>query len=105
MAKWNNNSSERYSATHTFELETAKTLGGFTEQLRQHTEQICGINQSFSAMNLGFAKMEIDIHEIKEKMVTGHKIVIEWKTIGKVLLPTLVGLMTFAYYLKAFLGL
>ena len=95
----------RYSVTHAFELETAKNLGCFAKQLRQHTDPISGINEKFSAISLSFAKMELDIHEIKEKMVAGHKIVIEWKTIGKVLLPTLVGLMTFAYYLKAFLGL
>ena len=105
MAKRNNQNNGRYGVTRAFELETAKTLGSFGEQLRQHTEQIGGINQNFSAMNLSFAKMELDIHEIKNKLSAGHKIVIEWKTIGKVLLPTLVGLMTFAYYLKAFLGL
>jgi hypothetical protein len=98
----------RYGVTHAFELKTAETLGAFGVQLQQHTEQIKGINDSFSAMNLAFAKMEIDIHDIRDALGKLQNPSISLKTLLKVglaMVPASAVGMLVLDYLRALLHL
>jgi len=107
LARKNNQGENRYGVTHAFELKTAETLGGFAEQLRQHTEHFVGLDQSFSAMNLGFAKMELDIHGIKEAIESLRDPVVHWRTLAKygvTIFTSIVGSALFWDIIRARIG-